>query len=358
MPENERLSAFPAKNNSLENSSANLSIEEQTKLLMGEAAQQVSQRGLTEQVAKDGLNLNQFVNNSESDDIDDSSPYDVITLPSLGKIYPNKKGKINVAYLNASDEDLLTSPNLYQTGEIIPRILRKKILDRNIDPNNLSQGDINKILIFLRLTSYGKDYPIKVFPPKGEPFETTVDLTKIKAKEMVQEPDENGLFSVNLPTNNDLVKYKILSYREETEIQKSIDEQKISGEKNVIFNDLQRLEDHLNKEYEWINKNDLRNLITTCKNHLFKNGKDSSVGYTKKVTSYLEKQIAEINGNRNQDFIKNYVKNLPIANSKFLRNHIEENTPGMDLMIDVLIPGGGSFKTFLTLGIDVLWDIS
>jgi len=352
MPENERLSAFPNKNAS-GNSSSNLSLEEQTKLLMGEAAQQVSQRGLTEKVAKDGLDLNKFTTN-----FSENSSYDVITLPSLGKVYTTKKSKLSIAYLNASDEDLLTSPNLYQTGEIIPRILRKKILDRNVDPESLVQGDIDKILIFLRLTSYGKEYPIKVFPPKGEPFDTTVDLTRIKEKEILQEPDEEGLFSVNLPNKGDFVKYKILSYREEKQIKDSLEDQKIAGEKHVIYSDLQRLEDHLNKEYEWIKKNDLRNLITTCKNDIAKNIKSEGFGYTKNITAYLERQIVEVNGKRDTETIRNYVKNLPIVDSKFLRNHIIQNTPGMDLYIDVLIPGGGSFKTFLTLGIDLLWDIS
>jgi hypothetical protein len=58
--------------------------------------------------------------------------HDLIALPSEGKFYKNKKSTVKVAYLTASDENILTSPNLLQNGKVIDVLLDRKIIDQEI----------------------------------------------------------------------------------------------------------------------------------------------------------------------------------------------------------------------------------
>ena len=45
-------------------------------------------------------------------------PYDIVSLPSKGMFYKNKLDSVKVTYLTASDENLLSSPNIIQNGNI------------------------------------------------------------------------------------------------------------------------------------------------------------------------------------------------------------------------------------------------
>ena len=62
--------------------------------------------------------------------IDPSIAYDVIELPSRGIHYTNKKKSVRVAYLTASDENILSSPSFLSTNTVITELLKRKILDK------------------------------------------------------------------------------------------------------------------------------------------------------------------------------------------------------------------------------------
>ena len=49
-------------------------------------------------------------------DVETILPYDVVTLPSEGIFYKNRKKTLKVTYLNASDENLLASQSLQGSG--------------------------------------------------------------------------------------------------------------------------------------------------------------------------------------------------------------------------------------------------
>ena len=116
-------------------------------------------------------------------------PYDVIPLPSKGLLYPGRKPTLEVEYLTAMDENILTSPNLLQSGEFVDVLLKRKIRPGQVKPSELLVGDRNSIIIWLRATGYGEKYPVTMQTPDGEEFDTEVDLTKLKQKEI-----GNGLF--------------------------------------------------------------------------------------------------------------------------------------------------------------------
>ena len=124
-----------------------------------------------------------------------NQPYDIIPIPSEGKLYKNKKSKIKVSFLTAADENILTSPNLLDSGDFLEILLNRKILDPELRYNDLLPGDRDAIMVWLRATGYGEMYPVTVTDENGVDFETEVDLTKLKVKPLPVEPDNEGLFT-------------------------------------------------------------------------------------------------------------------------------------------------------------------
>ena len=92
--------------------------------------------------------------------IDPQIAYDVVTLPSQGIYYQNKKKSLRVAYLTAADENILSAPNLIQSDSVIEELLKRKVLDKDIDIDDLVGEDRQAILIFLRNTAFGSEYEV------------------------------------------------------------------------------------------------------------------------------------------------------------------------------------------------------
>ena len=137
-------------------------------------------------------------------DVDPSQQYDIIQLPSNGQTYKSKIDRVPVAYLTAYDENMITSPNLYRDGLVIDFLLKNKIMNKSINVDELVSGDADAIILFLRATSYGPEFPIVVNDPDtGEQIETTVDLTTLKPKDFKLVGDENGWFEYETPIRKD-----------------------------------------------------------------------------------------------------------------------------------------------------------
>lgn len=242
--------------------------------------------------------------------VQNNAPYDLIPLPSQGLIYPSKKARLKVAYLNASDENILTSPHLLESGEFLNIILERKILDKDIRPSDLHVGDRNAIMIWLRATAYGTNYPIQVINPStGELIETEIDLSDIKEKKLGAVPDENGYFDFSLPVSGKKCKFKLLTVG---------DIEDISQQNEYELNTL-------NKEYA------------------------ESYTYT------LEKQIVEIDGITDKGYIKDFISIMRVGDSRAFKKYVNEIESGMDLNITVQVPGGEPFTTFLPINRTFFW---
>ena len=109
-------------------------------------------------------------------------PTEMVTLPSKGLLYPEgnplKKGEIEMKYMTAREEDILTNQNLIENGTVIDKLLQSLIITP-INYNDLLVGDKNAILIAARILGYGSDY---AFEYKGERF--NIDLTKVDDKSL------------------------------------------------------------------------------------------------------------------------------------------------------------------------------
>lgn len=284
--------------------------------------------------------------------------YDVLPLPSKGQCYPKNSplrcGRVPVAYLTAADENIIASPNVYRDGKLLDIILDRKILDKRINVNDLCSGDRDAIILWLRGTSYGEDFPISATNPEtGKQYNVTISLSQFDYNKFELEGDENGLF--DFETNNgDLIKFKFFTNKDEEQLRKVITSQITDSNKFEIFRNLTQIVESLNmmsfteEETNMLNEDidEIRNIVG---DDLEENTENT---YPSTITEQMIMHTVSVNGNEDREFIKNYVENMRTRNAMDYRNYFIDNKPGVDFNFTVNIPesdGGGSFTTFLRI---------
>jgi len=290
--------------------------------------------------------------------------YDVISLPSNGECYPDKMSRVPVSYLTAYDENLITSPNLYHDGLIIEYLLKNKVLNKDIDINSLVSGDVDAIILFLRATSYGVDFPITVRDPEtGQQIDTTIDLTQLKTKDFKLKGDENGHFDFVLPKTKAQIKFKYLTRKEEKTLERlsnlETDQMRATELEACVLTIRDALK--MDKSLQPKDKQVIIDLNKHLENWVKELEKKNTISYSNMITNRMEFNIVSINGNGDRKFIHEAVKEMPAQDALALRKYILENEPGIDFEITVERPeslGGGSFKTFLEWADTVFLNIA
>ena len=297
-------------------------------------------------------------------DVDPSLQYDVIQLPSNGQCYKSKVDRVPVAYLTAYDENIITSPNLYKDGLVIDFLLKNKVVNSEINVDDLVSGDADAIILFLRATSYGPDFPIVVKDPdSGEQIDTVIDLTKLKPKEFKLIGDENGHFEFTTPLRKDKIKFRYLTRNQERKLRRVTELEGYGTKSHMLDIERETLlgalsNDKVLNEQE---KKNIRSAIATMKNWSKRLSELNDSEYTRIMTNNMELQVTAVNGNYDSEFIRKYIRMMPARDSLALRRYITENTPGIDFNIEIERPeslGGGSFKTFLNWDDSVFLNIS
>ena len=129
-------------------------------------------------------------------------PTEVVDLPSLGKLYPKdsllSSGTIEMKYMTAKEEDILTNQNYIEKGIVVDKLLKALIVDKSIEYNQLLIGDKNALLVAARILGYGKDYIFEYAGVKEE-----VDLSLLNNK-----PFKKKKFIVFFKHNNKFIKEK------------------------------------------------------------------------------------------------------------------------------------------------------
>jgi hypothetical protein len=212
-------------------------------------------------------------------------PTETVTLPSKGLLYPKdsplSKGEIEMKYMTAKEEDILTNANYISNGTVIDKLLQSMIITK-IDYNELLSGDKDAILIAARVLGYGKDYNV-YYSNK----EYTVDLTQLKEKNVdyLLFKDNNNEFSFELPKTGNLITFKLLTHG---------DDQKIDAE----VKGLQKV-----------------NPTTTTE-----------------ITTRLKHMITSVNGDRDIKTIRSFVDNALLApDARALRKFYSSIAPGIDM---------------------------
>ena len=239
------------------------------------------------------------------------APFDVIPLPSKGLLYPGQNGTVKVEYLTAMDENILTSQNLIKSGKVLEYLLERKIKESPVPVDDLLVGDRNAIMIWLRATGYGEMYPVKLTDPgSGVEFDYEINLSELQNKELPDgvEPDERGEFSFELPKSKKKIKFKLLT---------------VGDEKSI----LNRAE-----KYEKATKSQISNVLTYR----------------------LQAQIKEIDGNRDINYIQQFVNMMPAFDSLKFREYSDSIEPGINMSVEVEGPTG-TFQAPVTIGLNFFW---
>ena len=297
-------------------------------------------------------------------DVDPSLQYDVIQLPSNGQCYKSKIDRVPVAYLTAYDENIITSPNLYKDGLVIDFLLKNKIVNKDINVDDLVSGDADAITLFLRATSYGPDFPIVVQDPEtGEQIETSVDLTTLKPKEFKLKGDENGHFEFVTPLRKDTIKFRYLTRGQERKLKQVTELEGYGTKSHMLDRERESLLGALSND-KVLNESErksIRAAINTMKNWSKRLSDLNDSEYTKIMTNNMQLQVVAVNGNYDREYVRKYVNAMPARDSLALRKYINNNMPGIDFNIEIQRPeslGGGSFKTFLNWDDSVFLNIS
>ena len=156
-------------------------------------------------------------------------PTEIVDLPSKGLIYPKdnplSSGKIEMKYMTAREEDILTNQNYISKGIVLDKLLESLIVSK-VDYKDIIIGDKNALLIASRVLGYGKDYTFRAqskITNKIEDF--TIDLTTLNDKELKKKDlKEVGIneFGYTLPTTNKLITFKLLTHGDEISITKEV----------------------------------------------------------------------------------------------------------------------------------------
>ena len=216
--------------------------------------------------------------------------YEWVELPSKGQCYPTnsplREGKVKVSYLTAMDENIINNPKMYKDGKLIDIILQRKIVDKDIDVHSLCRGDRDAIMLCLRRTGYGNDFPVTVrnLKDNNSQFSTTVDLSRIKYYDFDLIGDENGYFMYFMK-NGDIVKFKYLSVKETEELTEQIREREEQEE------------------------------------------------YSRFITDSLKTVTMSVNDNTDRDFICQYVDNMRTEDAFLYRGFMTDNMPRVDINI-------------------------
>ena len=232
-------------------------------------------------------------------------PTEKVELPSKGLLYPENNplssGVVEMKYMTAREEDILTNQNYIKNGTVLDKLLQSLITSK-INYDDLIVGDKNAIMVAARVLGYGKDYS---FEYEGENY--TVDLSLLENKPFDEKLITKGVneFSFTLPSTGLPITYKILTHGDEKKIQAELD-----GLKKI-------------------NKTNSPELSTRLK--------------------YI---ITSVNGERDIKTIREFVDNRLLArDSRDLRSHIQKNQPDVDL---TFFPSSGD-KVSIPIGVKFFW---
>jgi len=217
-------------------------------------------------------------------------PTEMISLPSQGKVYPEtsplSSGKIEMKYMTAREEDILTSQNLIRQGIVLEKLMQSMIVSP-INYNDLVIGDKNAIMVAARILGYGKDYTASVDCPKCEasnPIE--IDLTQLPEKSIPEDAKmvSPGVFEFTLPQSKRVIHFKLIN----------------TGLDKQITRDLEAT----------------------------KKANKSSTAIDRELTTRLKNIIVSVDGETDKKFISNFVDNELFAmDSRSFRTYMKEVAP-------------------------------
>lgn len=213
----------------------------------------------------------------------------VVDLPSRGLVYPKssvlRSGTLEIRYMTAYDEDILTNKNYIQRGIIFDKLIQSVVTTPDFNVAELIDADKEWIIFMIRITSYESEYPVTITAPNGETINSTVDLSKLKFKPFELTSDDTGLFDFQTPSG-DIIKFKFLpsSVMKELPVEHAIS--------YILSNSIIQVNDISNKSEinDWIRYKFLRKDSSAFRNYMQKHSPEIEMTYEFEYTTEDGKQ--------------------------------------------------------------------
>ena len=233
-------------------------------------------------------------------------PTETIELPSQGLLYPEgselSKGTIELKYMTAKEEDILTNQAYIKNGTVLDRLMKSLIVS-NINYDDLLVGDKNAIMVAARILGYGQEYTFEYLEESH-----TVDLSQIENKPLHPEilKNKKNEFAFTLPHTENVITFKLLSHKDEQDV---------------------------NRELEGLKK--------------------INPNASPELSTRLKYMITSIGGSRERKDIRDFVDNYLLAkDSKALREYVKEVQPDVDL---TFFPDGSTDRINIPIGVNFFW---
>jgi hypothetical protein len=249
-------------------------------------------------------------------------PTEVIPLPSKGLIYPIDHpladGFIEMKYMTAKEEDILTSQNLIKQGVVLDKLFESLIVTP-VNYNDIYAGDKNAIMVAARILGYGSEYKVEVEDPfsPGDKQNLTIDLSQIEHKEVDYSLFENrkNEFDFILPNSKRTVTFRLMTHQLEKDIQAEL-------------------------------KASNKSFIKT--------------GIDKELTTRLKHIIIAVDGERGRAAINHFVDNELFAlDSRALRKYMKDISPDLDMTFTFISEATGDVKELdIPMDVSFFWPTS
>jgi hypothetical protein len=220
--------------------------------------------------------------------------------------HPLSTGKVEVKYMTAKEEDILTSQNLIQQGTVIDALLQALIVDKSIKVGDLLIGDKNAIMLAARILGYGKDYDFEY-----DGVEQKTDLSVLEPLDVDFSKVTRGenQFSFDLPNSKRPVTFKLLNGNDENQIALEI------------------------KAREKISK-----------------------AQSSELTTRLKTIILSVDGNSEKPYINNFVENEFLSvDSLAFRTYLKSITPDIDMTTTVVDSNGKELTVTIPITVRFFW---
>ncbi len=232
-------------------------------------------------------------------------PTEEIELPSKGLVYPKEhplsSGKVEMKYMTAKEEDILSNQSYIQKGTVLDKLLQSLIISKGVKVDDLIVGDKNALLIASRILGYGKEYEFEY-----DGITESVDLTELENRPIDEKLFNNkNEFSYKFKSSGNEITYKLITGKDDKLIKRELE-----GYKKI------------NKEA------------------------------SPELTTRLKRIILSVNGDDDQKTIREFVDNYLLAKeSRELREHILSTQPDVDLNI---VTSGGK-EVAIPIGLRFFW---
>lgn len=223
------------------------------------------------------------------------APTEFVDLPSKGELYPEGhplkgKDKVEIKFMTAKEEDILTSRSLIKKGVAIDRMLESLLVDKNIKVDNMLLGDKNALIVGARISGYGSSYKTAVTCPNcGTNVKHEFDLEKLTHSHCDSLSDlgvtltPNKTFVFSLPKTKATVEVRPLTGKDEVELAELLEKKKKAN---------------LPEEAS---------------------------------TSQMKAYLVSVNGSTDKNLIKQFVESLPALDARQLRLLYRTIVPSVDM---------------------------